>query len=101
VLQISDGSAQKQALALIELQLRYDQYNRLTNEPALERDFKTWTLGAQYFLSPNTRLSLNYAIRSLDVPHAGAITNAVQRNNAEAIASSMGNRIDLQLTAVF
>ena len=85
----------------IELQLRYDQYNRLTNEPALERDFKTWTLGAQYFLSSNTRLTLNYAIRKLDVPHAGAITNSVQRNNAEAIASSMGNRVDLQLTAVF
>ncbi len=85
----------------IELQLRYDQYNRLTNEPALERDFKTWTLGAQYFLSPNTRLTLNYAMRTLDVPHAGAIANSVQRNNAEAIASSMGNRVDLQLTAVF
>lgn len=85
----------------IELQLRYDQYNRLTNQPALERDFKTWTLGAQYFLSPNTRLTLNYAMRTLEVPHAGAITNAVQRHNAEAIASSMANRIDLQLTAVF
>jgi len=85
----------------IELQVRYDQYRRLTNNAALERDFKTWTLGAQYFLSPRTRLSLNYAIRKLDVPNPGAITNAVQRNNAEAIAGSMDNRLDLQLTAVF
>lgn len=85
----------------VELQLRYDQYDRLTNEAALQRNFKTWTLGAQYYLSPTTRLSLNYAIRKLSVPHAGAITNAVQRNNAQQIASAMGNRLDLQLTAVF
>lgn len=85
----------------IELQLRYDQYNRLTNEAALERDYKTWTVGAQYFMTPTTRLSLNYAMPTLTVPHASSITNAVQRNNAQAIARSMGNRIDLQLTAVF
>ncbi|AOV16171.1 hypothetical protein BJI67_03005 [Acidihalobacter aeolianus] len=85
----------------IQLQLRYDQYNRLTNNAALERDFKTWTVGAQYFLTPGTRLSLNYAIQKLDVPHPGAITNPVQRNNAQQIANSMGNRLDLELTAVF
>lgn len=85
----------------VQLELRYDQYNRLTNNAALQRDFKTWTVGAQYFLTKNTRLTLNYAIQKLDVPHASAITNAVQRNNAQQIANSMGNRIDLELTAVF
>lgn len=84
----------------VELQVRYDQYNRMTNDAALERDFKTWTLGAQYFLSPNTRVSLNYAIRKLDVPHADALSGN-SRTNAEAVAKAMGNRLDLQLTAVF
>ncbi len=85
----------------IELQLRYDEYNRLKNDPALQRDFKTWTVGAQYYLTNNTRLTLNYAIQKLTVPHPDAITNPVQRNNAQAIARSMGNRLDLQLTAQF
>ncbi len=85
----------------IELQLRYDEYSRLKNNPALQRDFKTWTVGAQYYLTKNTRLTLNYAIQKLTVPHPDAITNPVQRNNAQAIARSMGNRLDLQLTAQF
>ncbi len=85
----------------VELQLRYDQYDRLTNNAALQRNFKTWTLGAQYFFTPRVRLTLNYAIRRLDVPHPDAITNPVQRNNAQQIANAMGNRVDLQLTAVF
>lgn len=85
----------------IELQLRYDRYNRMTNNAALERDFKTLTLGMQYFLTPRTRLTLNYAMPKLSVPHADAIANPVQRNNAQAIARTMSNRIDLQLTAVF
>lgn len=85
----------------IELQLRYDVYNRMTNNAALERDFKTWTIGAQYFMTPRTRVTLNYAMPKLSVPHANAIANPVQRNNAQAIARSMGNRLDLQVTAVF
>lgn len=85
----------------VELQLRYDQYDRLTNNDALQRNFKEWTVGAQYFLTKTTRITLNYAIRKLDVPHPGAITNPVQRNNAQAIANTMGNRLDLELTSVF
>lgn len=85
----------------LELQLRYDTYARLTNQAALQRNFRTWTLGAQYFMTRGLRWSLDYAIRDLQVAHPGAIANPVQRANAQAIARTMGNRIDLQLTAVF
>lgn len=85
----------------VEIEFRYDAYNRLTNSPVLQRDFRTWTVGGQYFFSPKIRITLNYEIASLDVPHSGAIANPVQRSNAEAIANAMGNSGDLELTAVF
>ena len=83
-------------LPKLEFDLRYDYYDRLTNDAANERVFKTWTLGAQYHFKPNLKLQFNYAIRTLDVPNpskAGA--------NAVAIANSMGNLAALQLTWVF
>ncbi|MEJ2060887.1 MAG: hypothetical protein P8Y64_10445 [Gammaproteobacteria bacterium] len=85
----------------VQLQLRYDYYDSLTNNKAAERTFTTWTVGGQYFLSNNTRFTVNYAIRDMKVPNASEIPAGPARTNAEAVADSMGNRLDLQLTAVF
>jgi len=85
----------------IELDLRYDQYNRLTNSAADERSFKTWAMGVQYFFTPMARVTLNYEIRSVDVSHPGAITAAAALQNAQAVTNSIGDRIDLQTTVQF
>ncbi|HEB81047.1 MAG TPA: hypothetical protein ENI71_04150 [Chromatiales bacterium] len=70
-----------------------------------ERMFRAWTLGAQYFFNPHARVTLNYAINSLDVQNPGAFPTTpkgkVQKGNAEAVANSFDNRLDLQVTLIF
>lgn len=83
-----------------EADVRYDEYNRFTNDAANERLFTTWTLGGQYFLSKSARIAVNYEIRKLEVSNPGALTGA-SLNNATAIADTMGNRVSAQLTYVF
>ncbi len=89
----------------IQLEARYDQYDRLFNDPMNERMFRSWTLGAQYFFNPHARVTLNYAINSLDVQNPGAFPTTkpgkAKLSNAEAVANSFDNRLDLQVTLIF
>ncbi len=89
----------------IQLEARYDQYDRLFNDPQNERMFRAWTLGAQYFFNPHARVTLNYAINSLDVQNPGAFSKSkkgqTQLSNAQAVANSFDNRLDLQVTLIF
>lgn len=84
-----------------ELDLRYDTFDRLTNNAAQERKFNTWTLGTQYHFSPKARLTLNYEFRNQKVPNPGAITVAAQRTNAQAISDAMGDRVSAQVNFIF
>ncbi len=90
-----------------DLEARYDQYDRMTNNPGLERVFKTTTLGVQYYISPMARITLNYAFNRINVPHLSAIkgptptATAAAQNNASAIASARDNTIALQTTLFF
>jgi hypothetical protein len=84
-----------------EFDLRYDTLDRLSNSPANERVFKTWTVGTQYFINKDTRVTLNYEFRKQEVSNPQAITNPVQRANAQTIADNLGDRISLQLTYLF
>ena len=90
-----------------DLEARYDQYDRMTNNPGLERVFKTTTLGVQYYISPMARITLNYAFNRINVPHLSAIkgptptATAALQNNASAIASARDNTIALQTTLFF
>ncbi len=81
-----------------EIEARYDEYDRNSNDPAAERLFKTWTLGGQYFINKNTRLTLNYEWRNQEVPNPAAITNATQQANARIVADNFADRVSLQLT---
>ncbi|MHB9119845.1 MAG: porin family protein [Burkholderiales bacterium] len=83
-----------------EADVRYDEYDRFTNDAANERLFTTWTLGGQYFMSKSTRIAVNYDFRKQKVSNPGALT-AANLNNATAIADSMGNRVTAQLTYLF
>ena len=90
-----------------DLEARYDQYDRMTNNPGLERVFKTTTLGVQYYISPMARITLNYAFNRIDVPHLSAINGptpadtAIAQGNASAVASAKDNTIALQTTLFF
>lgn len=84
-----------------EVDLRYDEFHRMTNSAPDEREFTTWTAGLQYFFTPKLRVALNYEWRDLKVVNPGAITSAVNRNNAEAVAASMGNRASVEATWLF
>jgi hypothetical protein len=77
-----------------ELDLRYDEYNRLDGN-LLQIDFKRTTFGVQYFFNPRVRLALNYEMREGNAPNfpAGAGPNG----NVDGI----GDRIGLQVTAIW
>lgn len=84
-----------------EIDLRYDTLDRMTETAALEREFTTTTLGANWYFYKNTRLTLNYEWRDLEVSNPAAIPAGAQRNNALAIADNLGDRVSLQLTWFF
>ena len=78
-----------------ELDARYDVLNRLTDVSAAERQFETFTLGAQYFFNKKTRLIMNYEFRELEAP------NLAGSAPPNLIGDSMDDRLSLQLLAVF
>ena len=77
-----------------ELDLRYDEYNRLDGNQ-FQIDFKRTTLGAQYFFNPRVRLALNYEMREGNAPTFGP--GAGPNANVDGI----DNRIALQITAIW
>ena len=80
----------------IELDIRYDWYNRVTNlQSADERKFETWTLGAQYFFDETTKVMVNYEIRNVEAP------GYPSSHPANQIADDTDNRISAQLFLFF
>lgn len=81
-----------------EIEARYDELDRSHDDAAAQRIFRTWTLGGQYFINKTTRVTLNYEWREAEVPNPLALTNAVQRSNANIVAGNLADRASLQLT---
>lgn len=80
----------------IELDVRYDIYNRVTNlTAAAERTYETTTLGMQYFFNKKTRLMVNYEFRSLEAPGQASSSTANQ------IGGAMDDRLSAQIFAAF
>jgi hypothetical protein len=79
----------------LELDVRYDVLNRLTNNSSAERKFETTTLGAQYFFNKKSRLILNYEIRSAEAPNLASSAPPNQ------ILDSMDDRLTLQVLTIF
>ncbi|MCO6412991.1 MAG: porin [Thiogranum sp.] len=79
----------------IELDVRYDYLDRLSNDDAGEREFTTWTLGAQYFFNKKTRALVNYEFRDLEAPGFSSSAPPSQ------IVDSLDDRITVQLLAIF
>ncbi|MFO7602821.1 MAG: porin, partial [Gammaproteobacteria bacterium] len=80
----------------LELDIRYDWYNRVTNLAASrERKYETTTLGMQYWFNRKSKLLLNYEIGSFEAP-ALAATHA-----ANQIADSIDGKISAQVFMLF
>ena len=82
-------------LPKLELDVRYDTLNRATETAAKERDFKTTTLGAQWFFDKKNRVTVNYEMRSAEAP------NLASTHNANLILDDMDNRLSVQITSIF
>ena len=80
----------------VELDVRYDVYNRVTNlAAAAERTYETTTLGVQYFFNKKTRFTFNHELRSLEAP--GQATTA----GANKIGAVMDDRTSMQVFMAF
>jgi opacity protein-like surface antigen len=84
-----------------EVDLRYDYLDFMKQTIANEREFATITLGLQYFFNPATHVIFNYEWRDMTVTNPTAIPAGALRNNAETIASNVGDRASAQLTWSF
>ena len=84
-----------------EIDLRYDIYNRLTDNPALgngkslEFKFETITLGAQYHINKKTRVNMEIADRSFEAVDFGS--GAGPNANLDGV----NQRFAVQLTHIF
>lgn len=88
----------------LELDLRYDELNRLTNSSFDERKLSTWTIGCQYFFHPKLKLTLDYEIRKIGVTNPSAAATAAQElqlKNAGIIGDTIGSRTTAQFTYIF
>ncbi len=77
----------------LELDLRYESLDRLTNSTAGERQFRTTTIGAQYFFNKKSRLTVNYAFRDIEAPGGNA--------TAQSIVDGVDDRLTAQLLFIF
>ncbi len=82
-------------LPKLELDIRYDTYDRMTNVSTKERQFDTTTLGAQYFFNKKTRVTFNYEFREGEAP------NLPSSHNANKILDGLDDRVSLQLITIF
>lgn len=79
----------------LELDVRYDVYNRMTDVAAKERKFDTMTVGAQYFFNKKSRIIVNYEMRNAEAP------NLASTHNANKILDGMDDRFSAQLLVIF
>ena len=88
-----------------EIDVRYDVYNRLTDDDdfsagpntgkSFEMEFKTLTLGAQYHVNKKTRVNFEYAQRDADAVDWGS--DEGPNDNLDGV----DDRIAIQLTHIF
>jgi hypothetical protein len=83
-----------------ELDARFDTYTSLEDRVNQFR-FDKWTLGVQYHFNPKTRITLNYEIRDFECDSGKAPCTAPEPNTPNYNLKGVGNKVGLQLTAIF
>jgi hypothetical protein len=76
----------------VELLVRYDYLDRLTNSTIDERDFKTTTVGFSYHFKGVNRVDVNYAFRDITAPGNSA---------AQVVLDNVDNLLSIQATLKF
>ncbi len=87
----------------VELDARYDAYDRLPNLAAAERTFSNLGFGAQYHFTPLTRVAVDYFVRRIGIPNPGAIgaPGSPARNLASSAAAATGNELSVYAVIAF
>lgn len=78
-----------------ELDLRYDTMDRLKGRTD-EHKFTKWTFGTQYHFNPKTRVTVNYEQRNFY-----CTSGTTRCTNANLNLNGVGNKIGVQVTAIF
>ena len=78
-----------------ELDARYDTVDLFRGRNDAHT-FAKWTLGVQYHFNPKTRVTFNYEIRDFNCTASSA-----QCINANKNLDGVGNKLGVQLTAIF
>ncbi len=79
----------------LELDVRYDFLDRLSDSKTGEREFTTWTVGFQYFFNRKTRAIVNYEFRDADAPGFSSSAGPNQ------VLDTFDDRLALQILAIF
>ncbi len=80
----------------VELDVRYDWYDRVTNlASTARRDYKTTTLGLQYRFNKKTKMIVNYEMREFNAP---GYTGTQPPNK---VAATMEDKISAQVFVLF
>ena len=85
----------------LELDLRYDVYDRLPNIAPQERIFKTWAIGGQYHITKFTRVMVDYFVRSVNIPHLSSIPPSPAKSIAQSVAGAADNEIAITAFVAF
>lgn len=97
-------------IRLAQNNLLYETVNNAIWQNSDERIIRQLTLGANYYINPKTRLSVNYEFRDSEAPNpvrpasssAAAINNAaVSTRNADINTSTIGDVFGVRLTYFF
>jgi hypothetical protein len=74
----------------LELDVRYDELDRGTEgNPAIERNFERWTLGAQYFFNKKSRFTLNYEFRDTHAHDAPAAAEDIVHGTDDLLSAQV------------
>ncbi|MGV6827191.1 MAG: porin [bacterium] len=79
----------------LELDARYDHLNRATDTKTGEREFRTFTVGAQWFFNKKARVIANYEFREAEAP------GLPSAHGANKILGEMDDRFSVQVLAIF
>ena len=87
----------------VELNARYDYYDRLPNLPAAERTFDNFGVGVQYHFTPLTRVVVDYFMRHVGIPNPGAIgaPGSPALTLANSAAAATGNELSAYAVIAF
>ena len=81
------------------INLRYDTFDRNTEDKLRTVQMNTTSFSMEYFFHKKARMTFTYQLRDFNADDRTAGTP--QSTNGEAVMSSIGNRVGLQVTYIF